>query len=128
MEGYLHKRGDNRGSSSPCALGLPTWKKRYFKLEGSCLSYYESRAGAPKGEVDVAFGAVDGSPRFVFPFGRSTGDWKRAKTSGFTFAITTDAGRMLLEADTAELRGKWLDAIQAAITCVALLDEASSDH
>ena len=54
LDGWLWKQAGMHDGKSRTALGHKAWKRRWFVLEGTTLSYYESPKGAVKGTVDLA--------------------------------------------------------------------------
>eukprot|EP01038_Epipyxis_sp_PR26KG_P012637 gene12637-16945_t len=105
MEGYISKKGQL----------FKTWKVRWFVVEGKRVTYYKNQL---KQERKGKFDLTSNSHVRVYPYeGQHTN----------VFMITIDDSRnMLLSAPSEEIRDKWIDAIQAAIT-VLLGDEITSN-
>ena len=103
-EGYLEKRG--KGSS---ALGRQNWKRRWFVLEGSSLSYYDKENSS--------------KPIKSLPIRNSdtVEDFKFDKNSGhpphtqWTFRLLTHKRVLEMCAETEGERLAWMNALRAHI-------------
>ncbi|KAL5481861.1 hypothetical protein EMCRGX_G022121 [Ephydatia muelleri] len=86
------------------------WKKRYFVLKGSTLSYYNApNEQQAKGEIDLKTG------RGVRPKSKCTLEWPSAAKANLCFGVATDSRTYYIygtdKADVAE----WVSAIQKVI-------------
>ena len=112
MDGFLNKQEDK----GKFWRGKPSWKSRYFVLEGSTLSHYEpvfDFSGAPtggvRGSIDVG-GALVVDVDAELPFDGVRGDGR-----SLLFAVRRrDAREVLLQAETTGFKKLWLDALGAA--------------
>eukprot|EP00163_Fabomonas_tropica_P019696 TRINITY_DN3451_c1_g6_i1.p1 TRINITY_DN3451_c1_g6~~TRINITY_DN3451_c1_g6_i1.p1 ORF type:complete len:441 (+),score=97.35 TRINITY_DN3451_c1_g6_i1:419-1741(+) len=96
-EGSLFKQG-----SAEKGQDGGSWKKRWFALYGSTLSYYDSEKKTGKVRThQIRGGRVDVVPD--------------PKCRRFPIRVTTPDAELLLAAKDAAVRAEWVDALEAAV-------------
>lgn len=101
--GYLTKRGGFSG-------GRKTWKRRYFRLLPTCLSYYSASTMALLGVTRV--GDASGIVTCMEP---EQAKYERVPANKFGFVVCTEDRELLLYADSAGDREDWMQAISSVI-------------
>ena len=92
LSGYLTKKGRN----------YKTWKRRWFTLSGSTLTYFVSdKTKVEKGCLDLTAGSIIPKTELF-------------ASKKFAFEISTPSRTLLVAADDQELMGTWVSKIQLA--------------
>ena len=92
LSGYLTKKGRN----------YKTWKRRWFTLSGSTLTYFVSdKTKVEKGCLDLTAGSIIPKTELF-------------ASKKFAFEISTPSRTLLVAADDQELMGTWVSKMQLA--------------
>ena len=86
MELYTYNEPTLSILTVPKGGAYRNWKKRYFVLKGSTLSYYNApNEQQAKGEIDLKTG------RGVRPKSKCTLEWPSAAKANLCFGVATDS-------------------------------------